>query len=276
MSTSIVEYSATEAALADLAQKYKGVVFNVTAPEGMKSAKEARKELAGYRIALEKTRVAIKAPALKRTQEIDTEARRIATAISALEEPIDAQIYNEEKKVQIAAEAAAKAEAERIAAEQAAIKAEEERKLAEERAALAAERAKLEAEERASRERIEAEERAARMKIEEEARQERLARQAREEVERMKRQEEEARLKAERDKLEAERRAVEEAKRKEQAEAEAKAKAIRDAQEAEQREVRRKEAEKEDAKGMASLFRERYKHLPECAGVIAAINEYLK
>ena len=217
MSTSIVEYSETEAALATLAQKYKGVVFDVTTTEGMRAAKESRKELAGYRIALEKTRVAIKAPALKRTQEIDTEARRISTAITALEEPIDAQIYNEENKAKLVAEAAAKAEADRIAAEQAAIKAAEEQRLAAERAAIAAERAKLEAEQRASREKIEAEERAARLKLEEEARQERLARQAREEVELVKRQAEEERLAAERKKVEDEQRAMEAERRRQEA-----------------------------------------------------------
>lgn len=254
MTTSIVEYSATEAALADLAQKYKGVVFDVTVAEGMKSAKEARKELAGYRITLEKTRVAIKAPALKRTQEIDTEARRITSAISALEEPIDAQIYKEEKKAQIAAEAAAKAEAERIAVEQASIKAEEERKLAEERAALAAERAKLEAEQRASRERIEAEERAARMKIEEEARQERLARQAREEVERVKRQVEEERLKAEREKADAARREAE----------------------ASIREAERIKSELLDGNNVLRMFVQKYGKREEFASVVPAINKYLE
>ena len=254
MSTSIVEYSATEAALADLAQKYKGVVFDVTVPEGMKAAKEARKELAGYRISLEKTRVAIKAPALKRTQEIDTEARRISTAISALEDPINAQIYNEEKKAQIEAEAAAKAEAERIAAEQASIKAEEERKLVEERAALAAERAKLEAEQRASREKIEAEERAARMKMEEEARQERLARQAREEVERVKRQAEEERIKAEREKADAARR-----------EAEA---AIRDAE--------RIKNELLDGEQMLRTFVQKFGKRSEFADVVKVINAHFK
>ena len=254
MSTSIVEYSETDGALATLAQKYKGVVFDVTGSEGMKAAKEARKELAGYRIVLEKTRVTIKAPALKRTQEIDTEARRISSAISALEDPIDAQIYNEEKKAQIAAEAAIKAEAERIAAEQAAVKAEEERKLAEERAALAAERVKLEAEQRASREKIEAEERAARMKMEEEARQERLARQAREEVERVKRQAEEERLKVEREKADAARR-----------EAEA---AIREAE--------RFKNELLDGEQMLRTFVQKFGKRAEFAEVVKAIELHLK
>ena len=254
MSTSIVEYSETEASLATLAQKYKGVVFDVTVAEGMRAAKESRKELAGYRIALEKTRVAIKAPALKRTQEIDTEARRISTAIAALEDPIEAQIYNEEKKALIAAEAWAKAEAERVAAEQLAIKQAEEARMAAERAAIAAERAKLEAEQRASREKIEAEERAARMKLEEEARQERLARQAREEVERVKRQAEEELLKAERAKVEAAQHIIEEAKRKQ------------------------REAENEllDGKQLLRTFVQRYSKRTEFSVVVEFLNKWLE
>jgi hypothetical protein len=45
MTTSIVEYSATEAALAELGQKYKDVVFQVATTEGMKTAIKARAEL---------------------------------------------------------------------------------------------------------------------------------------------------------------------------------------------------------------------------------------
>jgi hypothetical protein len=43
MTTSIVEYSATEAALAELGQKYKDVVFQVATTEGMKTAIKARR-----------------------------------------------------------------------------------------------------------------------------------------------------------------------------------------------------------------------------------------
>lgn len=273
--TSIVEYSETEAALASLSAKYKGVVFDVTTREGMQAAKESRKVLAGYRIALEKKRVEIKAPALKRSQEIDTEARRITRELEALENPIASQIYNEEQKAQLALEAKVRAEQERIAAEERARKEAEEAKLAAERAELAQRRAALEAAERASREKIEAAERAARRQMEEEARQERLARQAREEVERQKRASEEARLKAERDKLDAERRAVEEQKRKEQAEAEAKAKAIRDAEEVKQRTIRLEALAIADARNTLRIFRETYGHRQEFANIVAAIDEYM-
>ena len=69
-----------------------------------------------------------------------------------------------------------------------------------------------------------------------------------------------------------EQREVEAAARKEREAAEAKAKALRDAEEAKQREIQRKEAEKADAAAMLALFKQRYGHLPQYAGVIAAIN----
>lgn len=98
MTTQITEYSKTDAALADLAQRYKGVVFDVTTTAGMQGAKTARAELRGYRVDLEKVRVEIKAPALERCRLIDAEAKRITTALVELEDPIDNTIKKEEKR----------------------------------------------------------------------------------------------------------------------------------------------------------------------------------
>ena len=52
--TPIAEYSKTAAALAELSQKYKGVLFDVQTREGMQAAIKGRAELRGYRVALEK------------------------------------------------------------------------------------------------------------------------------------------------------------------------------------------------------------------------------
>jgi colicin import membrane protein len=109
MSTQIQEYSATKAALATLADQYKGVVYDVTTKEGMQAAKAGRNEIRGYRTALEAKRVEIKAPALERCRLIDAEAKRITAELEALENPIAAQIKVEEDR--IAAEKAAKEEA---------------------------------------------------------------------------------------------------------------------------------------------------------------------
>lgn len=109
MTTSIAEYSATDAALAELRTKYEAVVFDVTTTKGMDQAKKARAELREHRVSLEKERVRIKAPALERCRQIDSEAKRITAELEALEEPIDQQIKKEEER-----KAAEKAERERI------------------------------------------------------------------------------------------------------------------------------------------------------------------
>lgn len=114
--TAIAEYTATEAALADLRTKYEAVVYDVTDPKTMKLAKEARAEIKGYRVALEKCRVEIKAPALERCRAIDADAKRITAELLALEEPIDAQIKAEETRKEREKAAAEEAERQRVAA----------------------------------------------------------------------------------------------------------------------------------------------------------------
>jgi hypothetical protein len=107
----IVEYSPTEAALTDLRDRFKNVVFDVTTTKGDKEARAARMELVGLRTSLEKKRKEIKEPALEHCRMIDAEAKRITAEIVALEKPIDDQIKAEELRK--AAEKAAKEEAER-------------------------------------------------------------------------------------------------------------------------------------------------------------------
>jgi hypothetical protein len=98
VTTSIAEYSATESALAELRGKYAAVVYDVTTTKGMTEAKAARAELRTLRVNLEAKRKEIKAPALKRCNEIDTEAKRITAELSALEDPIDDTIKAEEQR----------------------------------------------------------------------------------------------------------------------------------------------------------------------------------
>ena len=272
--SAIVEYNPIVSALASV-EKYRGLVCDVTTPKGMAEAKTAQREVGALRIALEKTRKKVKEDVVARGKLIDGEANKYFAQIAAIEDPIKSQIEAEERREQEAREAAIKAEQERLAKEEADRKAAEEARLAAERAAIAKERAELEAQQRAAREKIEADERAARARIEEEARKERLAQQAREEVARVKAREEEERLRVEREKLDAERRAADEAKRREEAAAEAKAKAIRDAEEAAQRERQRLVLEKSDARTSLEIWRNRYGHLPEYAGVVRAIDECL-
>lgn len=107
----IVEYSATEAALSALRQKYAGIVFDLTTVKGDKEARAARLELTTLRTSLEKKRKQFKAPALEFGKKIDSEAGRVTDEILALENPIDAQIKADEAR-----RAAEKAERDRIAA----------------------------------------------------------------------------------------------------------------------------------------------------------------
>ena len=110
----IAEYNQTAAALTLLREKYSGP-FDVTTTKGMTIAKEARAEVKGYRVALEKLRVELKAPALERTRLIDAEAKRITAELLAIEEPIDAVIKAEEQRKEEEKAAKARAEAARLA-----------------------------------------------------------------------------------------------------------------------------------------------------------------
>jgi hypothetical protein len=112
----IQEYSRTAAALADLRGRYDGAIFDVATTSGLKEAKDARAEIKGYRVDLEKTRKLIKAPALERCQLIDDEAKRITAALVELEDPIDAQIKAEEKRKEDERIAREKAEQARVEA----------------------------------------------------------------------------------------------------------------------------------------------------------------
>jgi Protein of unknown function (DUF1351). len=116
MTTTITEYSATDGALAELRTKYEAVVYDVTNGKGMEQAKKARAELREHRVSLEKERVRIKAPALERCRQIDSEAKRITAELEALEQPIDGQIKQEEQRKEIEKAAREQAERERVAA----------------------------------------------------------------------------------------------------------------------------------------------------------------
>ena len=125
MSTTIQEYSRTEAALAELRERYAKTTYDVTVASGMKAAKEARAVLRTWRTDLEKDRKRIKADALAHCQRVDAEARRITAEILVLEDPIDELIKTEERRKEeerrAAEELAAKKEAERLAVAKAAI-----------------------------------------------------------------------------------------------------------------------------------------------------------
>lgn len=115
MTDQIQEYNQTTAALSILREKY-GRQFDVTTTKGMTEAREARAVVKGYRVALEKVRQEIKAPALERTRLIDAEAKRITNELLAIEAPIDAAIKAEETRKAEERAAKERAEAARVAA----------------------------------------------------------------------------------------------------------------------------------------------------------------
>lgn len=113
--TQVAEYTETAHALAELRQKFGGLVVDVSTPKGLKEAKACTFELRTLRTTLEKKRAELKAPILARGKLLDDEAKRITAEIRAMEEPIDVQIRAEESRIE--AERLAKLEAERLRTE---------------------------------------------------------------------------------------------------------------------------------------------------------------
>lgn len=113
--TAIAEYSPTAAALAELATRMANVVYDVSTPKGLAAAKADRAEVRDLRVALEKKRVEIKAPALKRCQEIDTEAKRITAELLKYETPPDDAIKAEERRIEAERQKLIEREQQRVA-----------------------------------------------------------------------------------------------------------------------------------------------------------------
>lgn len=109
--TAIAEYSHTAAELAKLKARLANVAYDVSTGKGLDIAKRDRAEVRGLRTALEAKRVELKAPALERSRLIDAEAKALTAELLALEKPIDDQIKAEERRKE--AEKAAREQAER-------------------------------------------------------------------------------------------------------------------------------------------------------------------
>lgn len=301
MTTQIVEYSKTDAALADLAQRFAGVVFDVTSTKGMQEAKVARAELRGYRVDLEKVRVEIKAPALERCRLIDAEAKRITSALVELEDQIDSTIKKEEKRKEEEAMAKVMAEQRRKDGIQVLIEAirgkamslvgKSSRAIADALEVLEAtliteaEFAEFTAEAQTAKDAAVARVRELHVvAVAAEADQIRIAAErielAKLRVEADQRERDHRSKMAEEERVarevrEAEDRKAEEARAAENARMAADRAALRAEQEkaeAERREIQRKENELLDARGMLATFKSRFGHLPEFSGVVAAID----
>lgn len=96
VSQAIARIDAVSTGLASLEKQYKGVVYEVTKPEGMEAAKAARAAIREPRYNVEKIRKEAKAPILALGKKLDSEAARITAELVKLEDPIDQQIKHEE------------------------------------------------------------------------------------------------------------------------------------------------------------------------------------
>ena len=112
----IAEYNVTASAMAELRSRVEKTVYEVSTKSGMAAALKDRAEVRGLRIALEKKRVEIKAPALERARLIDAEAKTLTAELESLEKPIDAQIKAEESRIEAEKQARILAEQNRVKA----------------------------------------------------------------------------------------------------------------------------------------------------------------
>ena len=184
MTTEIVEYKPTEAAIADI-QRFKGMVVDVSTPNGLAEGKAVARQIAAVRIALDKTRKKLKEDVLERGRQIDGQAKPLFARVAEIEDPINAQLEAKAKAEEREREEKIEAERLRILAEQQAAKEAEEKRMAEARAEIKRQQnelAKAEQErqriEREARMAIELEQRLSRQKIEEAERAARRRREA--------------------------------------------------------------------------------------------------
>jgi colicin import membrane protein len=228
--TSVITYEVTEAAIE--AKRAEYAALEATTPQGYEAVRLAIADARTTRVAIEKRRVELKAGALEFGRKVDVEAKRLTALIESIEQPLAAKkqaIDDEKARVKAEAESARLREIEeRLKAERAAeearlkaIRDAEEARLAEERARLEAERAAL-AEERAKAEAAARAEREA-----EDARQAVLAAERRKEEEAAaeRRRAEQQEMDRQRAELDAKREAIEAADRARRAEDDARAKA---------------------------------------------------
>ena len=105
----VVDYSVTDAAIAELKSKYIGL--KVCDPDSRKQVSEAIQEVSGLRTSVEVKRKELKEDALVWGKKVDAEAKRITALLEEIEEPLKIErrafdaIKEEEKRKKIEAEA---------------------------------------------------------------------------------------------------------------------------------------------------------------------------
>lgn len=92
MDTSIVKYSVTDAAIAEMSKNYLPMTINGLEDKvGFQMVHAARMDVKRKRLEVEKTRKELKADALRYTQAVDGEARRITSLLEPIEQHLEAQ-----------------------------------------------------------------------------------------------------------------------------------------------------------------------------------------
>jgi len=98
----LTAYKEAEAALVEFEDKYSTIIVNCTTTEGMRSAKDCRKEIRDARSNLEDLRKETKAPVLAKGKQIDAEAKAITVRLDTLFTKFDTAIKAMENKAAIA------------------------------------------------------------------------------------------------------------------------------------------------------------------------------
>lgn len=290
--TAVNAYSIADEKIAEWSAEFMPLtIAGISDTAGLKAVHEARMTVKNQRIAIEKTRVHLKADALEYGRKVDSEAKRL----TALLQPIEDHLAGEESKVEAEKERIKQA---KLAAAQARVDAmlavggtitfvaassmPEEEFQGKLNQATAAFMAQKEAEAAAERERIAAEEKAA---ADRKAEADRMAAE-RAELDRMRKEQEakDAAQKAEAERLAAESRRIEEAKQAEVRKAElAKATAeaaersrveteqrlAREAEEAKEREEKARIAAEDEQARLAALMPDRQKLLAYADAILA-------
>lgn len=159
--TLVVKYDVTEAAIAELRDRYKHITFDT--PAAYEEGRKAIGQLRELRGKIEKRRKELKADSLAFGRKVDGVAKQLTALVSALEDPMQAaknivdeeaarKKREEERAELLALEAQLKAEREEAEAKARAAREAEEKRLEEERAQIAEQERQLDEQRRAQEE----------------------------------------------------------------------------------------------------------------------------
>ena len=81
----VAEITKMDQIIAELTEKYQGVIFDVEKPKGMQVARDARQDIRQPRYLIEKLRKAGKAPVLDLGRRLDGKAREMTERLLSIE-----------------------------------------------------------------------------------------------------------------------------------------------------------------------------------------------